>query len=41
MQNSLVFLLTYNMGILADKNILKIHLESNIKLLETESEQDL
>lgn len=41
MQNILVFLRTYNMGTLDGKNILKIHLESNKKLLETELEQDL
>lgn len=41
MQNSLVFLHTYSMGITDGKNILKIHLESNKKLLETELEQDL
>lgn len=41
MQDSPVFLHTQNMGVLDGKHILKIHLESNKKLLETELQQDL
>lgn len=41
MQNRPFFLRTYNMGILDGKNILKIRLESNKKMLQTELEQDL